>query len=165
MKQKKPIYKRVWFIAIVIIIVLGVIVSLGGEDSSTKQNVSKETAATSETTTEENQEEAITYKKYTAKKLMNDLEKNALKAEEDYNDQYVRITGILGTIDSSGSYITIQGDEYDIIGIQCYVKDDKQLDQIKKLSAGDKIVVKGQITDVGEIMGYSLDIDSIKASK
>ena len=39
---------------------------------------------------------------------------------------------------------------------------DEQLDKLKKMSKGDKITVNGKITDVGEVLGYYLDIDSIK---
>ena len=32
---------------------------------------------------------------------------------------------------------------------------------IAELSKGDKITVKGKVKDVGEVMGYSVDIDEI----
>ncbi|EDS73423.1 OB-fold putative lipoprotein [Anaerofustis stercorihominis] len=90
------------------------------------------------------------------------MNKNALNAEEKYKDKYVSLTGRLNVIDRSGDYISIVAGEYDIIGVQCYINDDKQLKNIKKLSIGEQVVVKCQITDAGEVLSYSLDIDSIK---
>jgi len=140
------------------ILVLGLIwgfAGCGGSDTDSASSSSSSTAS----------EQKVTYTKYKVRKLINDLDKNALKAEEKYNEKYVSLTGRLNNIDSSGDYISIGSDEWDFIGVQCYVQDDKQLDKIKKMSIGDTIIVKGQITDVGEIMGYSLDIDSIRKAK
>ena len=44
----------------------------------------------------------------------------------------------------------------------CYIESDEQLKQVKNYSTGDTITVKGKITEVGEVMGYSLDIDKIE---
>ena len=33
---------------------------------------------------------------------------------------------------------------------------------MKSLNAGDSLTVKGKVTDVGEVLGYYLDIDSIE---
>ena len=42
------------------------------------------------------------------------------------------------------------------------IKNDEQLEKIKGLSKGDAITVKGKVTDVGEVLGYYIDIDSIE---
>lgn len=44
----------------------------------------------------------------------------------------------------------------------CYIKSDEQLDKVKELSTGDDVTVGGKVTGIGEIMGYSIDIDYIK---
>ncbi|MGN1017977.1 MAG: hypothetical protein ACI4PB_04070 [Oscillospiraceae bacterium] len=46
-------------------------------------------------------------------------------------------------------------------GVLCYIKSDEQLGIIRSASVGDTLVIKGKITDVGEVLGYWLDIDSI----
>lgn len=48
-----------------------------------------------------------------------------------------------------------------ITGVQCYIKNDEQKTAIMNMSVGDTVSVKGKITDIGEVMGYSLDIDAI----
>lgn len=157
-KKKKPFYKRIWFIILIIIIIAGIGMTMGGESDS-PQNAEPDAA--------QQQEEKITYEAYDVDQLLNDLDNNAMKASETYKDQYVKLTGFLGTIDSDGSYISIMPlhDEFAILGVQCYLTDDAQKKVISELSSGDKIIVKGKITEVGEIMGYSLDMDAIKKAK
>lgn len=158
MKEKKPIYKRVWFIVLIIIVAIAVVLNIGGGDSTSNSTSSSQNNAKST-------QEKIAYKKYSVKKIQKDLETNALNAQENYKDQYVALTGKLSNIDSSGDYISISGDEYSFTDVMCYIQDDKQLEQVKKLSTGTKVVVKGQITDVGEVLGYSMDIHSISKAK
>ncbi len=73
------------------------------------------------------------------------------------------ITGILGTIDSDLKYISILSttDSFDIVGVHCTIKNDEQKEIVKTLSKDDTITVKGKITNVGEVMGYTLDITEI----
>ena len=75
----------------------------------------------------------------------------------------VELTGELSGINSSGDYITlVSGDDaLEFAGVLCYIKFDEQLDIIRSASVGDTLVIKGKITDVGEVLGYWLDIDSI----
>jgi aspartyl/asparaginyl-tRNA synthetase len=96
--------------------------------------------------------------------MMDELSSNALKAEKKYQDQYVEITGILSNIDSDGKYIGLvpSDDEYAFIGVQCYIKSDEQTDRVMEMTIGDTVTIKGQITIIGEVLGYSLDIDEIK---
>ncbi len=93
-----------------------------------------------------------------------DLESNAAAAKDKYMDKYVEITGELSNIDSDGNYISLTdpGDEWDLVGIMCYIETDEQLDKVKALSTGDDVTVGGKVTNVGEIIGYSIDIDYIK---
>lgn len=152
-KNKKPIYKRVWFIALVVIVLLVAI--SGGEDSPSNTNANNTV----------NQEDVvITYTAYSVTELMDDLDDNALKASEKYKDQYVELTGRLNVIDSSGKYISIvpTNDEWAIIGVTCYIMNDEQKAIVMEKSIDDTVVVKGKITDVGEVGGYDLDIDEIQ---
>lgn len=150
-KNKKPIYKRVWFIVLIVLLAFIVIGSIGGDQSSSPN---------SNFATEEMQ---ITYTAYNVSELMNDLDGNALKAAEKYQDQYVELTGRLNVIDSNGQYISIvpTDSQFAIIGVQCYIQNDEQKTAVMDMSIDDVLVVKGKITDVGEVMGYSLDIDTV----
>lgn len=158
-KSKKPFYKKWWFILLVILIVLGVI-SNKNKETTTETPESKQ--AQSPKIKEETKKEVV-YEKITAKKLLDDLEKNALKAAETYKGKEYEITGVLNVIDAQGNYVSINpvGDDFVLTGIQAYVKNDEQKKVVAELSKGDKITVKGKIKDVGEVLGYSVDIDEI----
>ena len=95
--------------------------------------------------------------------MVDTLESNAMKAEATYQDAYVEITGRLGNIDSDGKYFTLEpsDDEWAFYGVQCYMQNEEQKAQVIEMSVGDTVTLRGQITEIGEIMGYSLDIDSI----
>ena len=90
------------------------------------------------------------------------LESNAA-AKDTYNKKNLEITGRLGTIDSDLKYFSLMSNtnDFDILGISCYIKNKDTKDVVKSLSKDQTIVVKGKITDVGEVLGYSLDIDEI----
>ena len=136
--------------------ILFVVLAVGSVPSGSEKSTSNNNI-----TSEEKKE--VTYEKVTAKELIDTLQNNALKAKENYKDKYVEITGRLNVIDASGSYITVNpfGDDFVLTGIQAYVKNDEQKKVVAELSKGDKITVKGKIKDVGEVLGYSVDIDEI----
>lgn len=169
-KNKKPLYKRPWFIAVIAIIIIGAIGSAGGDKTSNEAGENDTQVTTSENTNNtqpESETPEITYTAYAVSELMDDLNGNARKAADKYKDQYVELTGRLNVIDSSGKYISIVSteDEFAILGVQCYIKSEEQKSAVMDMSIGDTLVVKGKIKDVGEVMGYSLDIDEVvKAS-
>lgn len=112
--------------------------------------------------TEAETETQIEYISVTADELSDALSTNALKAQNDYKDKYIEISGTLGNIDSKGKYIDIDSDkDFDFTIIQCYLKEDVQKEIIMEMSKGDKIIVRGYCKDVGEILGYSIDVNEI----
>ncbi len=156
LKKKHPI-----LVILLVIVVLAVIGSAlgGGSQSSTSstQTNKGQTSPTAEPT-------PISYTHYNVTELFDVLKENAMKAKETFKGQYVELEGYLGVIDSSGKYIGLDaGDnmDYFLEDIQCFIKSDEQKKIIMDLKSGDKIVVRGKITDVGEVLGYTLNIDSI----
>ena len=178
-KNKKPFFTKPWFIAIVVIFIIGAIAS-GGKSGSTNTNKVankansdasevKDTVAESTDASEvkdtvaESTAPKVEYTSYTVDDLMAQLEGNALKASNDHKGENVRITGKLGVIDSSGKYITLYPDtDFAIIGVQCYIKNDDTKAKVAELSKDSLVTLTGKITDVGEILGYSLNIDNIE---
>ena len=62
-------------------------------------------------------------------------------------------------IDASGKYINLMADgDFEIIGVQCYIKNDEQKTKVASMTKGEIVTLKGKCTDVGEVFGYSLDI-------
>lgn len=141
-KNKKPIYKKWYFGLLVLIIAMLAIGSSGSDDTDA---------------------EVVEYVVTDIKTMADELENNALSAEETYSDAYLEITGVLEGVDSDGSYITVTHyqDQYGFDSIQCFVKDDAQLDVIKGMSVGDTVTVKGQISNIGELLGYTMDIHEV----
>lgn len=171
-KNKKPIYKRVWFWCVLVLILMAIGSSVGenktpSDPSASSVGESKtpsDPSASVGSTINEDKDVKVEYTAYSVDEMMDDLDDNPLNASEKYLKKDVEITGKLSTIDSSGNYISVlpEHDEWAVIGVHCSIKTDEQLDKLKKMSIGDKITVNGKITDVGEVLGYYLDIDSIK---
>lgn len=132
-------------------------------DSSTIQT-EEATIDFSDTDVPESAEEAemIVYIPVTADELANALNGNAMKAKEDYEGKYLEITGKLGTVDSDGRYIGIDTDDFTLVNIQCYLQTDDQRAVVMSKTTGDSIVVRGICEDVGELLGYRIEIDSIE---
>ena len=160
-KNKKPIP---WFIAIIVVIVIIVIASGGKSGSkSTASSKSDSNNSAAESTAAESTTQAIEYTSYTVDDLMSQLNDNALKASDAHKGEYVKITGKLGVIDSSGKYISLLPDtDFAIIGVTCYIKNDETKAKVAELSKDSTVTLTGKITDVGEVMGYMLNIDNIE---
>lgn len=166
-KNKKPIFTRPWFIAIIVVIVIIAIASGGKSGNKTttiaNSNGSVDDNNSKKNTTAENTTEAIEYTTYTVDDLMAQLSDNALKASDAHKGENVRITGKLGTIDSSGKYISLLPDtDFAFVGVTCYIKNDETKAKVADLSKDSMVTLTGKITDVGEVLGYSLNIDNIE---
>lgn len=148
--KNKKINWILWAIVAVVVVIIAS--SAGGSDKPA--NIDN---------AQVNEEEVIVYTQYTVAEMINDLEANALKAEKKYLDQYVEITGKLQTIDSDGSYISLRpaDDPYSFVNAMCYIQDDAQLDKVLEMSTDDTVTLKGKVTSIGEVLGYSIDIIEI----
>lgn len=157
-------------IVVIVFIVLVIIGAMAGgnskeenktinQDNQQVENIQKE----EQDVNKEVEEIKIEYTKYTVTQMLNDLNENAMKASNTYKDQYLEITGELAVIDSDGKYISLYPDDGGIyfVGVQCSIKTDEQRQAVAEMSKGDIVTLRGKCTSVGEVLGYSLDIDSI----
>lgn len=171
-KQKGPV--GIIIAVVVVLLIIGIAVGGGNDNSATSDNgsstspTSKNEATTQESsgdtdTVETASEPEIEYLPVTKEELSNALHDNALKASETYKGQYLEVSGYLDVIDSSGKYISLNSGEedYSFVNVQCYIKSDDQKTTIMDLSKGSSLTIKGKCKDVGELMGYSIDIDEI----
>ena len=109
----------------------------------------------------------ISYEDVTAGQLLDDLDNNALQAATTYKGKTLAIRGKLDNIDAQGDYIALIGED-DMFGfpdVQCFIKDDATLQKVLELSKGEIIVVYGEVTNVGEVLGYSVEIHDIKKTE
>lgn len=156
-KQKSGILK--W---VVLILIIGVVIgAVTGEDKSS-DSTTKQTEATA-SDNQKQESESIEYTSVSVNDMMDALNNNAMGASDKYKGQYLEITGKLTNIDAGGKYIDLMADgDFEIIGVQCYIKNDDQKAKISALTKGDTVTLKGKCTDVGEVLGYSFDITEIE---
>jgi len=99
----------------------------------------------------------------TADKLVEDLKANALNASETYKGKYVEVTGQLSSIDSSGKYFSLNpmDGSFTMTNVMCNITQEQKA-TVSKFTSKQKVTVVGTMTDVGEVMGYTLKVESIK---
>lgn len=102
---------------------------------------------------------------YTADELLQELSSNALRAQKTFLNQYIELTGKITSFDSSGAYFVLgpTGDTYYATPITCIISDETLLDTILEANIGDVATIRCQVTDVGEFLGYSVNILEITA--
>lgn len=168
MQQKKSHLLRNIIIVFVVLAAIGAAMGGGKDKKKSDSPTAANTAAAGSQTEAENTTEAveettqISYEAHSVNEMMQDLRTNAMNASDKYKDKNLEITGKLSTIDSSGKYISLIADgEFEVVGVTCYIKSDEQKEVVKTKSSKDMITLRGKCTDVGEVLGYSLDIDSI----
>lgn len=156
-------------IAIAALVLLGILaVLLGGGDDEGTPSGSGNTSQTTEgadspdsgdePAEEPAQEPAL---EVTAQQLIDDLEANALAASNTYKDKRVTVTGKVETIDASGDYFTITGTEdFTFTSIRVDI-DESFMETVSGFSADQNVTVTGVITDVGEILGYEIEAETI----
>lgn len=164
-KKKKSIFKKWWFWVIIGVVAIAIIGTTSSEptEPSTPGNNDQTNQSTSQTQTN-NQGAEKNYQKVDLQSMIDELNNNALRAEATYQNAYIEFTGKISNIDSDGSYVSIEpsyADTWNFDSILCYIKNNEQKNFIIQKSIGDEVTIKGQITSIGEILGYSLNIDSI----
>lgn len=169
--------QRSWFAkhkiltALGVLIIFGVILTVangggGGSDGSTTASDSTSTS-TSDTNSNGGASQAPASAEpaivVTSKEMIATLDANALKAKSTYKGKRVTVSGYVGNIDASGAYFSLDpaADSMILTGIQVQT-DKKFLDQVSNFSKGQAVTVTGKISDVGEILGYTLEAETIK---
>ena len=168
---KKTEWNKVLKIILTVVlglVLIGCLLPSSNDDSKKAEDKPKaqqeQSVDEEETKTETKEEEpAPDYIEVTTDELSDALDANAMNASDTYKDKYVAVTGRLAEIDSDGKYIVLAdvNDELSFYTIKCNIKSDEQLEKVKQMTKDDTVVIRGQITDVGEFMQYTMNIDSI----
>ena len=159
-KASRPWFKkkRFWLLAAPAVLVVAGVLG-GGEREPSSSQAGQNPAASQHADDAPSAQTPIVV---TADKMITDLQENALTASDTYKGKRVTITGVVSNIDASGAYINVRGkNEFELSSIQVNLQDE-QRDAVSGLSVGDKVKATGQVTDVGEVMGYSVDAESIE---
>ena len=168
-EQKKKRGWKFWGAIIVVCLLIGSCMS-GKKDDSQKNTSSSQPVATTEQkapASEAKPEKQVAYTEVTIDQLISDVKSNAAKAQKKYKDKDLKIVGgHVGTIDSDADYIGLDSDQdFTMVNIQCFAKgkNSKALkDQIVELDKNQRLIVYGHCTDVGELMGYMIDMDKME---
>ena len=133
---------------------------LGNSSKEDDSSTNTDEQAEPEETAQPEQQEEFEYIQATVDEMYEILHDNALKAKKTYEDQYVEVTGVLGTIDSNGDYICLNemNTAYSFYSVECFIKNDEQLNYVLEMSSGKKYTIRVKITLVGEVLGYAGDI-------
>ncbi len=94
--------------------------------------------------------------------LVSVLDSNAARASKLYKGVNVKFTGSIANIDSDGDYFSVAGRDTFLKDFFCRIKNKEQLNVIMNKTRGSQVMVKGKITDVGEVLGYKVDVDEVK---
>ena len=145
--------KYFWTLSVLAIFSVGFVAS--DEDESETKNA------------EEQVDESITYESANAADMLNDLEKNEMRAQKKYADKYLSISGYLGSMDSEGEYFTLEPSPNSTSffkEVRCEIPKSKReaiTNIIIEKEKGDHIVVKGKVQDMGEVIGYEVKVDDV----
>lgn len=166
-KNSKPIYKRPWFIALAVLIVLGAAAGSGGKKetgTASQQAAAQSPNGAGQTQAGAAQAGAVTpvvevtepvtvaetepeYLAITSTDLIGAYNENQVKCKQLYDGQYLEVTGpvqSVGTDVLNQTYVCLGSEtEYTIVGIQCYTKNENTINQISELKEGDVITVRG----------------------
>lgn len=172
-KANRPWYKkkRFWVLGIIALIIVLSLVG-GGDDgsatdgatSSSSQEAAADEAAPGAAEGEANEEEAAEAEAplvVSAQELISDLEANALAASKEYEGSRVAVTGTVANIDASGDYFSLSGTEdFTLTNVRIDI-DESHRDAVSGFAQGQEVSVTGVVTGVGEILGYSIDAETI----
>ncbi len=155
-KIKKPIFKKWWFWVIVVFVVIIV--------GSATSGTGEETVGSSENIGTNVSQQDITYTNVELQTMFDELESNAMKAENNYQGKYVEFRCKISNFDSDGSYISVEpinASEWNLTTAMCYIKNNTQKDFLLNKNVDDEITIKGKIKSIGEVLGYTVDINEV----
>lgn len=157
--------KLLVILGVLAVLFVGCVATTSDETTTTSPEVSSpatEPEATTEpapTTEPVEPEPAL---EVSAAEMIDTLEGNALNAKNTYEGKRVTVTGVVGNIDASGGYFSLdpEPDAFILTGIQVQT-DERFLDQVATFTEGQPVTVTGTVTSVGEILGYSIEAEDI----
>ena len=155
-KIKKPFYKRWWF-WLIVAVVAGTMIGAFSEAEEGEPSQSNTTEASTAAQTQTDAAEK--YEKVNLTKLFVELNENALRTKNNYQDKYVEFQAQIYEIDDDGNYIIVRGlaiNDYN----EAFCRIDKEhLDFIMQQDKYNVITVRGKISNIGDELGYKITVD------
>ena len=149
-KNDRFMKKYFWTLSVLAIFAVG----FAASDDSDTEAVSKE-------------EIPMEMEKVTVGEMTKVLDENEMRAQKKFSGKWLEITGYLGNMDSEGEYFSVESNSARVFStdVRCNIPSDKRetiTEKLANMNKGDKIMVKGKVTDMGEIMGYTVSIIDVE---
>lgn len=154
-KGIKGFLNTLWSILAGVFVIAFFLVSIVSSPKESENNASTDSTTTTKVVTTTEKEETTTEPiiEISAKELINEYQKNEIKANDMFKGKRLRVTGYVaefsqaeGMVFSDSYYIYIDyGNAYDFNNISCYLND-SSVEKAIELKKGDKIVIEGNCT-------------------
>lgn len=111
------------------------------------------------------QTETRNYETADIEEMITEVKENALKANKIYKGKYVKIVnGSIENIESNGDYFTLESHNaaFTLLGVKVRPQNSAQKNELAEFAKEDPVTVYGKVTDVGEIMGYTVSLDKLE---
>lgn len=167
-KATRPWYKkkRFWALGLIVLIIIISALTSGGGDEAPEAAGGEAGSSQGAAAPEEAEAAAAAPEEapmaVTAEQMLSDLEGNALAAADTYEGKRVTVTGVLNNIDAAGEYFSLKGspDDFTLTPVTINI-DESHRDAVMTFSENDEVTVTGEVTGVGEVLGYSIDAEAI----
>lgn len=151
---------------VALFLLIGFVNSCG---SDSKENSSQSNKTSSSSSAPEQKSKEKVYEDADINVLIKEAKENAAAANQNYKKKNVKMTGKLQNIDSDVKYITLDGTDknYSMIHVSCKIdsKNDALKESVLKLKKGQMVTIYGTIREVGDIMGYDLQLDKVEPAQ
>jgi len=137
--SKKKFYKKWWF-WVLVVVVLFIIIGASGGSKTPSQSGNSATV-----TSNVPQKEAI---KVSATTLVSDYGANEVSADQKYKTNLVQVSGIIQSIGKDildNPYISLKGDQYGVINIQCMFSKNSET-ELAQVTKGQNITLSGTVS-------------------
>ena len=97
--------------------------------------------------------------------LLNEIRSNAARAKNNFNGRYLKIQGIVLTIESDGDDLVISDGAYNVMpAIHCQPdrKNKAVREMMFNLNKGQYVTVYGKVSNIGETIGCYFDLEKIE---
>ena len=158
--------KKLLILAVIALVVIVIIAAASGKDKdapapAAAANPASATAkAANATDAADTTQAAPDYETVEIEKLFDELENNAYNAQQKWKNRYITITGgKVAAIDASGQYFSIESklDDYWLKTVHVSIPREIRDEVMRSISSGADVTVRGKISDVGELLGYTVD--------
>ena len=114
---------------------------------------------------ERRRQEENKYQAINISALLNEIRSNAARAKYNFNGKYLKMEGIVLTIESDGDNIVISDGEYNLIpAVHCMPSRNNKTvrEKIFHLNKGQYVTVYGKVTNIGETIGCYFELEKIQ---